>query len=206
MRSTESLSGATLAQLIELNPALGQRTIRVDQQTQKGSVIDVIRLITGLSSAHAGQSFSRLGAELVASNICNIRINGKGKLTPVADAATLQMIVHLLPGKRFSSSRAKSLVHASTLKRKFSVLLETGKMELKTEQKKSIKLELKRASVSDETCTIEYDYMAGLKPSALEAMNMADIIFPDDQPAPGGPPVTKDGVAYFLRLEGTPFV
>jgi hypothetical protein len=196
----------TLTQIMELNPSLATRKIRVNNETQQGSVIDVIRMISGGTSGKASDIIKTLTS--VSSQIAHLRINGRGKMTPVANAATLQMIVHLLPGKQFSSARAKSLVHASTLKRNFFDLLETGKIELMSQQK-SIKLELNRASVSDGTCTIEYDYMAGLKPSTLEAMKMADVIFPDDQDAldvPIDAPSPKDGVVYFLRLEGTPMV
>ena len=208
--TTTSMSEAILDQLLKMNPALAQRPIRIDKATQKASAIDVVMRVTGQNQQHASLTIRNLATptnEELFGDICNIRIDGKGKPTPVADVATLQMIIHLLPGKRFASSRAKSLVQAWTLKRKFSDLLQTGKMELTT-PKTSVKLELKRSSVSDATSTIEYDYMAGLKPSAIEAMKMADIVFPDDKSNLGVPieAPTKDGVVYFLRLEGTPMV
>ena len=105
--ATTSMCDATLDQLLQLNPALAQCHIRVDQETQKGSVIDVIRLVTGSSSAHAGQALSRLPPEMSA-RCTSLRINGKGKLTPVADALTLIEIVWELPGKAAKAFRRQS--------------------------------------------------------------------------------------------------
>lgn len=83
-------------------------SIRVDTATKKGSIIDVIRMMLGCTSGNAHTSlrrlqedFPELGAELGASgtSLSKIRINGKGLLTPVADAKTLIEIAMLLPGK-----------------------------------------------------------------------------------------------------------
>ena len=48
--TTTSMSEATLDQLLQMNPALAKFTLRVDKATQKGSVIDVIRMIVGSMS------------------------------------------------------------------------------------------------------------------------------------------------------------
>ena len=53
MNDTTSLREATLDQLLQLNPALIHCHIRVDDKTQKGSVIDVICLVTGQPAKHA---------------------------------------------------------------------------------------------------------------------------------------------------------
>jgi hypothetical protein len=78
-----------------------QCNIRLDKQSQNISVIDVIRLITGQDSCHAGQTLTRLGQNLVDSkSISRIRINGNGRLSPVVDVSTMMSIIGALPGKR----------------------------------------------------------------------------------------------------------
>lgn len=86
-------------------------TIRVDTATQKGSVLDVIRMVLACTSGHANTALCRLKnefSELTAQCGQQLRINGKGKLTPVADAKTLVEIVFLLPGKIARDFRRKS--------------------------------------------------------------------------------------------------
>ena len=88
-------------------PTFVNRKLRIDTKTQKVSVIDVIRLVLGATSADAGKSLTRLGTKLRAG--CpHIKINGKGKLTPVADAATMIEIIWELPGKTAASFRRES--------------------------------------------------------------------------------------------------
>ena len=89
-------------------------TIRVDTATQKGSTIDVVRMVLGCSSGNAHTALRRLqvdcpelGLELTAA-CSQLRINGKGKPTPVADAKTLVEIVFLLPGRIARDFRRKS--------------------------------------------------------------------------------------------------
>lgn len=68
--------------------------IKVDQATQKGSVYDVIRFVTKKKGCHAVQTFSRIQKhhnEFI-TKVVKLRINGKGKKTPVADASILQKI------------------------------------------------------------------------------------------------------------------
>ena len=97
------MATATVDQLLQLNPALAQCSIRVDKKTQQGSVIDVIRLMTGSSSGNARNILNRLPQELITK--CNqLRINGKGRLTPTADAPTLIEIIWELPGKAAKGS------------------------------------------------------------------------------------------------------
>lgn len=92
-------------------------SIRVDTATQQGSVIDVIRMVLRCDSSSANttlrrlkEDFPELGADLggLGSACSQLRINGKGKLTPVADAKTLVEIVFLLPGKIARDFRRKS--------------------------------------------------------------------------------------------------
>jgi hypothetical protein len=85
--------------------------IRVDFDSRKGSVIDVIRLVNSeTSSNQASCTFKRLATELpeLAASCCQLRINGKGKLTPCADARTLVEIVWSLPGKAARAFRQTS--------------------------------------------------------------------------------------------------
>lgn len=83
--------------------------IRVDQATQKGSVYDVISVVTRKRGASIVQMFSRIKTHY-PENItkCDkLRINGKGRETPVADAATLVEIAWLCPGKAVVQFRRK---------------------------------------------------------------------------------------------------
>ena len=66
--------------------------IRVHTATQQGSVIDVIWLVNPeqdrSTSSKAIESL-RSADEMLVNKLPQLKINGKGKLTPVADAATL---------------------------------------------------------------------------------------------------------------------
>jgi hypothetical protein len=80
-------------------------SIRIDQTTQKGSVYDVVMAVTGCAQSNAAQVFLRLTEQYPAFEprglkVAKTRINGTGKETPVADAATLIEIAFLLPGKK----------------------------------------------------------------------------------------------------------
>jgi hypothetical protein len=85
-----------------------QTDIRVDAQTQQGSVLDVIRLINPkLSSGNAANTF-KVMTTWMTINYSHMLINGKGKLTPVADARTLVEIIWALPGKAAREFRRAS--------------------------------------------------------------------------------------------------
>ena len=63
-----------------------QTAIRVDAQTQQGSILEVIRLINpNLTSGNAANTFNAMTTWMTI-NYSHILINGKGKPTPVADA------------------------------------------------------------------------------------------------------------------------
>ncbi|CAB1105060.1 unnamed protein product [Ectocarpus sp. CCAP 1310/34] len=85
-------------------------TIRVDKNEQVGSVIDTIRMVLGGDSSAANTSLNRLilANEELGTRCTQLRINGKGKFTPVADAKTLIEIVWLLPGKKAREFRRQS--------------------------------------------------------------------------------------------------
>ena len=83
--------------------------IRVDQATQKGSVHDVICMVTGASPSYFVRVLSRIekaGHENMTK--CHkLRINGKGRETLVADAATLVEIAWLCAGRAATEFRRK---------------------------------------------------------------------------------------------------
>lgn len=67
------------------------RGIRVDKATQKGSINDVIALVTGKKGSYAIHVFSRIKGQNngLILKCDRLKINDKGNETPVADAATL---------------------------------------------------------------------------------------------------------------------
>ena len=76
--------------------------IRVDKATQKGSVRDVIQTVTNRrDGSHLSQVLSRILKDNPSLNpkCVKLRINGKGRETSVADAATLIEVAWLCPGK-----------------------------------------------------------------------------------------------------------
>ena len=89
--------------------------LRVDEATGHISVIDVIRGIDGNQPKHAAQAVKRLGLDYVA-RCPKIRINGVGKLTPVADAATMADIILVLPGKHAKVFRQQHFPQITALK------------------------------------------------------------------------------------------
>lgn len=79
--------------------------IRVDRATQKGSVNDVIALVQSTKTRNAWQTLSQLKADNpdLLAKCMQLRINSQGRVTPVADAATLVEIAWLLHGKKAAS-------------------------------------------------------------------------------------------------------
>jgi hypothetical protein len=89
--------------------ALLRSSVRVDAATNKGSVLDVIALLTE-DKGHASRDFNRL---LTANpdlrpKWANLQINGKAPLTPVADAATLVEIVFVTTSTHQSAPLART--------------------------------------------------------------------------------------------------
>lgn len=72
--------------------------------------MDTIRMVLKCSSGTASTYLSGLFSTSPELNnqVCHIRINGTGKITPVADAKTLIEIVWLLPGKKAHAFRHQS--------------------------------------------------------------------------------------------------
>ena len=83
--------------------------IRVDQATQKGSVYDVVHIICNRPGNYASQTFSRLerAHPELTPKWCKLKIDGKGRATPAADAATLVEIAWLCPGHAAAAFRRK---------------------------------------------------------------------------------------------------
>ena len=93
-------------------------SIRVDEASGKGSIIDVIKILCpGIDSSYAGQMLTRIierdeeGQEAmtsIADGIDHIQINGKGHFTPVSDAKTITEIIWMLPGRIAKEFRRQS--------------------------------------------------------------------------------------------------
>ena len=75
--------------------------VRLDTASNKASVIDVIQIITGLPSNKASQALSRVLGQYgeLAPKCGQLKFDGRGRETPVADAVTLLEIIWLCPGK-----------------------------------------------------------------------------------------------------------
>ncbi|KAG5188341.1 hypothetical protein JKP88DRAFT_177970 [Tribonema minus] len=86
-------------------------SIRVDSASNKGSVFDAISLICPANTRQANFEALRSLREScpeLSRKMVHLRINGKGKSTPCADAATLVEIVWALPGKAARDFRRSS--------------------------------------------------------------------------------------------------
>ena len=85
-------------------------TIRVDETTKMGSAMDTIRMVLGCNSGAANTYLTRLleTTPELTTRVGQLRMNGKGRETPVADAKTLIEIIWLLPGKKAREFRHKS--------------------------------------------------------------------------------------------------
>ena len=80
--------------------------IRVDHASKRASVYDAIRAIVGCDAKHCPMYYSRLPKENT-TNCSILKINGKGRATPVADARTLIKIVWALGGKKARAFRVR---------------------------------------------------------------------------------------------------
>ncbi|DBA82206.1 hypothetical protein WJX77_006483 [Trebouxia sp. C0004] len=91
--------------------------IRVDQASQKGSVNDVIALVLSTKTRNAWQTMRRLASDNpdLHARCMQLKINGKGRETPVADAATLVEIAWLGKGRKTPVGDAATLVEIAWL-------------------------------------------------------------------------------------------
>lgn len=90
--------------------SMGASTIRVDNTTRMGSAMDTIRMVLGCSSRTANTYLNRLfvTSPELTTRVFRLKINQKGRETPVADAKTQIKIVWLLPGKKEHTFRRQS--------------------------------------------------------------------------------------------------
>ena len=105
----------SLETFTETFPTFVNRKLRIDTKTQMICVLDVIQLVVKCNtSSAASKVYRRLIEKLeaehssVGSGCLHIKIDGKGKPTPVADAATMIEIIWELPGKKAASFRRES--------------------------------------------------------------------------------------------------
>ena len=84
--------------------------IRYDEGTQTASVLDLIRTLTGCRSNHAAALLGMLREKQASSSwvIKRGRINGRGRLTPLASQDTLAQILNCCPPLRRAGSPAYS--------------------------------------------------------------------------------------------------
>ena len=103
-----SLATLTLDEFKETYPAFANLKLRVNQATQKASVIDVIRFITGYNSSDASNYLNRLhwrfGKRISYETI---RINGKGLKTPVCKISLLPLLIEVITKIQNRGTRSK---------------------------------------------------------------------------------------------------
>lgn len=82
-------------------------TIRVDRESSKGSILDIIQAVTNHDSGNASLTFQRMlkNHPSLVEKWESKRINGVGKLTPVAEVATLIEVAMLCRGKKAEALR-----------------------------------------------------------------------------------------------------
>ena len=157
-----------------MNPTLRNTKIRIDDTTEQASVIDVIRMLTGQKSNDATKTLSRLGTGLT-SRCIRLRINGKGKNTPVCDAAALLDIIQLLPGKRAKKFQQKLHQRHSRSEKAWRTLMTTGK-----------------ASREENGISV-HATIASTKPTSEEVAQFFEMEIPE----------SREGFVYFVRIRDT---
>ena len=88
------------------------RAIRYDPATKRGSVYDVIHLVTGCKPYNTSTYYQRMQAQFaqVAARVTTHKFPGQGQRpTPVADLPTLFQIMAILPGSRSRNFARKSM-------------------------------------------------------------------------------------------------
>jgi len=90
--------------------ALLRSSVRVDAATNKGSVLDLLQVMTGQTSSDCSKALKRLQIQYpdLGANCPHVEINGSKKLSPVADAATLVEIVFVVGSCCFLLEMRKS--------------------------------------------------------------------------------------------------
>jgi hypothetical protein len=121
--------------------------IRWDGQSKKGSVYDVIELVTGCPQKGLYEYWNRVKDQHpeVPTRCGNLKFSGRGqKETPVADTATLIEIAWLCPGKVAAQFRRKMRSNRTRIYRK-----------------RECKARLKMAEVSMENGYVDVDESSG---------------------------------------------
>ncbi|ACH46756.1 unknown [Feldmannia species virus] len=87
-------------------------SIRVDEDTGLGSLIDIVKIVCpDMCKVYAKTTLARVLEEWphhVADCVKRLKINGRGHVTPVADAKTIAEIIWLLPGRAAREFRRQS--------------------------------------------------------------------------------------------------
>jgi hypothetical protein len=185
------------------NHHLAQVNIRIDKATDQVSVIDIIQMMTGLTPKRASEVIINLSKQI---KFPKVRINGKGRLTPVADGPTLIDIISMLPGKKALRIQSVMAKQGYELKRKVTTLLQTGSATFERETKR-LKLDLKSAQLLDVDGRVmdSWNYLSKLNPPHKKVFNLIQEFFPtefktneDDK--------NQIGFVYFIRISGTHMV
>ncbi len=96
-----------------LSPDAILKRIRFDHETRKGSVLDVIRLVTGCLQNHASQTFESIKTTFphVNNSLVDFKFKGRGQRpTPVASLPTLLEVAWLCPGRQAKEFRRTGAV------------------------------------------------------------------------------------------------
>lgn len=92
--------------------------IRYDPLTKKGSVLDVVRIVTGCTHDHASRNYASIVEKFpeVGQKVADLKFPGRGQRpTPVAHLSTLLEIAWLCPGsnaKQFRRTGAVTMCRA----------------------------------------------------------------------------------------------
>ncbi|CAK8996123.1 EsV-1-210/211 paralog [Durusdinium trenchii] len=83
--------------------------VRFDAATKRGSVLDVIGVVTGYNSSSSSTALRRLSENFgeLTERFQSIRINGKGKTTPTGSSKDLIELMMLFPGAEANRARKR---------------------------------------------------------------------------------------------------
>lgn len=102
------ISVVSITSLLPGLPAPPIDFIRYKEDTRQISIIDVVRVLSGKASRHAGEQINGiLQGEEVAGRVGHFKFPGQGQReTPVCDAETMTQIIMVLPGRWAAQVRA----------------------------------------------------------------------------------------------------
>ena len=177
------MTSSTLKALEEIVAGTSTFKIRIDKATQQASILDVIRLVTGRSVKRASEVIINLGPELV-EGVTKLRINGKGRPTPVCDDATMRLIIMALPGKRATSFQHQIVERLSRSETAWHELMVAGEC---SREENGVVVGAKRTTAL---------------PSKQDVERFMELKVPVDAPEEDDAP----GFVYFVRMGDTDFV